>query len=128
MGDVSGGDGAAPNWRDGMEAANGGTPRSPFEPREGLERTTASPPTGAPPVCPPTGEQPGASCPSPVNEWCVAGTEPEAAEQYYVATAEGLLAARTASEAQAWGIDAGLRLASEGSDRSSVHVTNPAPG
>ncbi|MQA00084.1 MAG: hypothetical protein GEU80_12285 [Dehalococcoidia bacterium] len=117
MVDVSGVDGAAPIWRDVMEAATEGTPHRPFAPPDGLVRAT---------VCTPTGEQPGASCPSPVQEWFVAGTEPEATEQYYVATEGGLLAARAASEAQAWGLDAGLRLAPGGSDQA-VHVTSPAP-
>ncbi len=123
MHDVSGVDGAAPIWRDVLEAAVEGLPAGPFERPAGLVRVT---------VCAPTGLLPGDHCPSPVGEWFVQGTEPARAERYYVLDRSGQLAVDPPVEARAWAVDAGLRVATgpAGADaiEPAVHIVQPGAG
>jgi len=126
MRNVSGIDGAAPIWRDVLTAATEGLPDRPFEAPEGMVRVT---------VCTPTGLTPAGACPSPIDEWFVAGTEPSAAESYYVAGDSGRRLLDPPLEARPWGVDARVRLArgntpgqSVGDSEQRVYIASPAPG
>jgi hypothetical protein len=80
-------------------------------------------------VCAPTGLRPGPSCPSPVRELFVAGTEPAATETYYSLGADGELRIDPPLEARAWARDAGLRLVEAGeAKRELVRIVAPVPG
>ena len=96
----------------------GVTPSWPAPP-EGLVRTE---------VCAPTGELPGAACPATTQEWFVAGTQPEATEDYYVRGEDGRLLIDPPSEARAWAATAGLALAKTETHGQDAFVLQPAPG
>ncbi len=133
MRNVSGIDGAAPIWRDVLTAATEALPFRPFEAPDGIVRAT---------VCVPTGLTPAGACPSPVDEWFVAGTEPAVAESYYVAGTGGRTLLDPPLEARPWGVDARVRLASDSSPEDGgglgwgpppaadqpVYIASPAPG
>ena len=120
MKNVSGVTGAAPIWRAVMDAAMAGvTPTWP-RPPAGLRRGT---------VCYPTGLQPGPYCPTRVDEWFVAGTEPSETEDYYRRDASGRLLIDPPVEARAWAIEAGLTLVNDRpSAGSQPFVVQPAQG
>ncbi len=92
MREVSGVDGAAPVWRDLMEAALKGRPARPFVRPDGLVDVE---------VCALSGKLPGPDCPHRVTELFIAGTEPtetcdvhqRVGDQVYIAVPP---------EAQAW--------------------------
>lgn len=122
MDNVSGVAGAAPIWRDVIEAAVEG---------EGEGAGWPAPPATLvrAPVCSPTGLRPGPACPSPGYEWFVRGTEPLLAERYYVARGDGTVAIDPPAEARAWAFDAGLPLASGApADAEPVRIVSPARG
>lgn len=117
MVNISGIDGAAPIWRDVMNAAVRGFPRAGFPVPDGLVRAS---------VCAPTGLAPGAACPAPMQEWFVEGSQPVEAEAYYVREG-GTLAIDPPAEARAWAREAGWRIA-EVAASAGVAVVQPAPG
>ena len=120
MQDLSGVDGAAPIWRDVLEAAVADLPPRWPAPPSGLVRAT---------VCAPTGLLPGAQCPTSAAEWFRAGREPTEVERYYGRDADGTLTIDPPLEARAWAMEAGFRLASTPPrDPGSVHIVAPAPG
>ena len=120
MTNISGVDGAAPIWRDVIEAALERAPKREFVRPPGLVQVA---------VCSPTGLLPGPHCPSPTLEWFVEGTEPAATEQYYSLDESGRRVIDPPIEARAWAADAGLRVAAsaEAAPRS-VYIVQPAPG
>ncbi len=71
---VSGVDGAAPIWRDVMNAALAGRPPRAFDEPPGIERVT---------VCLPSGLLPTSACPRQRVEVFAAGTAPTAHDDYY---------------------------------------------
>ena len=123
MRDISGVDGAGPIWRDVIEAAAVGTPTTWPPPPPDIVRAT---------VCSPTGLLPGPDCPSPMSEWFVRGTEPQATEQYYIRDADGQIRIAPPPEARAWASDAGFALESPASPvaggSSAVRVVQPPSG
>ncbi|MEZ4502360.1 MAG: transglycosylase domain-containing protein [Dehalococcoidia bacterium] len=121
MRDISGVDGAAPIWRDVLTAAVEARGSSGFKAPASMVRAE---------VCGTTGLQPGAACPSPRLEWFVAGTEPADTETTFGLDGRGLVATAPPDEAQAWALDAGLRLggAPAGSGTQTVTIVQPAPG
>lgn len=122
MKDVSGVDGAAPIWRNVLEAVSAGTAVSPPVAPDDLARSI---------VCSPTGLLPGPECPSPVWEWFVAGTEPRETETYFARTATGDLTVNPPPAARAWAMEAGLLVAAgsaAGNAEGAVQILNPAPG
>jgi len=74
MREVTGVDGAAPIWRDVMNAALAGRPASAFEEPPGIERVT---------VCLPSGLLPTPACPRQRVEVFAAGTAPTASDDEY---------------------------------------------
>lgn len=74
MRDISGVDGAAPIWRDVMNAALAGLPARQFQEPPGIERVT---------VCLPSGLLPTPACPRQRVEIFAAGTAPTAYDDYY---------------------------------------------
>lgn len=117
---ISGVDGAAPIWRDVIEAALEGSPGHEFARPPGLLRA---------PVCAPTGLLPGPHCPSPMVEWFVDGTEPTQTEDYFVLDAGGQRAIAPPLEARPWAADAGLRVLGDVAGGSGpVTIVQPAPG
>ncbi len=116
MVNISGVDGAAPIWRDVMSTAVRGRARTSFQPPAGVVRAT---------VCAPTGLLPGQACPAPMEEWFLAGSEPQTTEAYYVRQGVAL-AINPPAEARAWAQDAGWQVASGG--ERGVAVVQPAPG
>jgi penicillin-binding protein 1C len=120
MRDVSGIDGAAPIWRDVMTAAARSAPAAPFAPPSGVVRAS---------VCAPTGGAAAPDCPAPAEDWFVAGTDPGARSDYYHRDPVGLVSTLPPSEAQAWGLDAGLRLTRDAEPSApGVHILSPVPG
>jgi penicillin-binding protein 1C len=120
MREVSGVDGAGPIWHDVMEAASAASDWPARPP--GLVRAT---------VCAPTGLLPGPDCPSPVEEWFVAGTQPEATESYYLRDEHGRLAVNPPPEARAWAVEAGVLVAStpvSADPAAAVRIVAPPPG
>jgi penicillin-binding protein 1C len=116
---VSGLDGAGPIWRAVMLASmRGVTPAWPSAP-SGIVRAT---------VCAPTGLKPGPDCPSPAEEWFIAGTEPEATERYYARDAFGRLQVNPPAEARAWAASAGLSLSQDAPVKQTSLSLQPAPG
>ncbi len=71
---VSGVDGAAPIWRDVMQAALAGRPATPFAEPSGIEHVR---------VCLPSGRLPTPACQRERVELFVAGTAPTAPNDYY---------------------------------------------
>ena len=113
--------GAAPIWRDVIEAASADRPPRDF----------ARPPTVvAVAVCAPTGLLPGPHCPAPTLEWFVAGTEPRETETYYLLGSDGRIGVDPPAEARAWAQQAGLRLAGreDGADERGLTIVRPARG
>src|SRR5690606_13325766 len=103
-----------------------GLPQHPFEAPEGMVRAT---------VCTPTGLTPSGACPSPVDEWFIAGTEPSAVESYYVAGERGGRLLDPPLEARPWGVDARVRLVGNEvaagapvASKQQVYIASPAPG
>jgi penicillin-binding protein 1C len=116
---VSGIDGAGPIWHGVMEAAMADvTPSWPVAPAA-LQRVT---------VCAPTGLLPGDHCPTAVQEWFVAGTEPVATEDYYLRAADGTLLTNPPAEARSWAVTAALPLAQPSGAGPEAFVVRPAPG
>lgn len=118
MRDISGVDGAGPIWRDVMDAAVTGRDARGFPPPPRMVRAS---------VCVPTGLRPGPDCPSPVDEWFIAGTEPGGTERYYARAPGGQLSAALPDEAAAWASDAGLRRPGAAAV-VSVRLVAPADG
>lgn len=116
MHDVSGVDGAAPIWRDVMEAASAGEDGWLARPANIVEST----------VCDPTGLRPGPDCPTPRRELFVAGTEPKGIERYYVRWPDGELVVAPPAEARSWAVGAGVALAFN-EPETRLHVVHPAP-
>ena len=117
---VSGMDGAAPIWRDVIEAAFERSPGREFTRPPGLQRAS---------VCAPTGLLPGPHCPSPMVEWFVDGTAPTHIEHYYVVDERGQRAIDPPLEARPWATDAGLRVAGDvAGSAGSVYIVQPVPG
>jgi membrane carboxypeptidase/penicillin-binding protein PbpC len=119
MREVSGVDGAGPIWHGVMEAAMAGVAPSWPAPPEGVVRAA---------VCAPAGLLPGPACPHRVEEWFIAGTEPDESEDYYVRTAEGRLLYNPPAEARAWALSAGLPLAQPPGGDEDAFVVRPSPG
>ncbi|MDO8562729.1 MAG: transglycosylase domain-containing protein [Candidatus Limnocylindria bacterium] len=119
--DVSGVDGAGPVWHDAMMAAAIGRRMSWYVRPPGIVEAT---------VCAPTGLLPGPSCPSPVRELFVAGSEPFAHERYYARDAGGRLTNDPPTEARAWAHDAGLTLAARAGSavNDPLRIVAPAAG
>ena len=121
--DISGVDGAAPIWRDVIEAALERSHGRELARPPGLRRTT---------VCAPTGLLPGPHCPAPRVEWFIDGTEPTQVERYYLVDESGRKAIDPPLEARPWAADAGLRVAGEAAGAAggtgSVYIVQPAPG
>jgi penicillin-binding protein 1C len=117
---VSGLDGAGPIWRAVMLEAMRDQEPSPPAPPAAVVRAT---------VCAPSGLRPGPYCPSPAEEWFIAGTEPDTMERYYSRDAAGRLVVNPTPEARAWAASAGIALADDAtaSQRTSF-VVQPAPG
>lgn len=115
MHDVSGVDGAAPIWRDVMEAASAGRSGWIERPTDIVEAT----------ICDPTGLRPGPDCPAPRREIFAAGTEPKATERYYVRQPDGPLMVNPPAEARSWAVGAGLVLASS-EPEPGLRVVQPA--
>ena len=119
MDGVSGVAGAAPIWRDVIEAAavaGGVWPAPP----PGLARDR---------VCSPTGLRPGPDCPAVVAEWFLEGTRPSATESYYVRGASGRLEIAPPPEARAWATEAGLTLTrGDGTAGPTAFVVRPVDG
>jgi penicillin-binding protein 1C len=120
MKNISGVAGAAPIWRDVIEAALERGTRGEFVRPPGLVQLV---------VCSPTGLLPGPHCPSPALEWFVADAEPTETERYYYLDESGRRVIDPPVEARAWAADAGLRVAAsvEAAPRS-VYIVQPAPG
>ena len=119
MQNVSGLDGAGPIWRAVMlEAMQGLTPSWPSAPA-GVVRAT---------VCAPSGLKPGPDCPSPTDEWFIAGTEPDATEHYYVRDASGRLTYDLPVEARAWAASAGMKLSDAAAPKQTSLIVQPSPG
>jgi membrane carboxypeptidase/penicillin-binding protein PbpC len=125
MTNISGVEGAAPIWRDVMEAAARGRPPVPFERPPGIDRVE---------VCSPTGLLAGPDCPSVVSDWYVTGTAPVEIERYYTRDANGALIIDPPPEARAWALAAGWRVAGA-VDASgppgaagAVHIVQPGNG
>ena len=119
MQDISGVDGAAPIWRDVLTAAVEANGASRFAPPASMVRAE---------VCATTGLQPGAACPSPRLEWFVAGTEPAGLEATFGLDGRGLVSTAPPDEAQAWALDAGLRLGARAAEAPpAVTIVQPAP-
>ena len=117
---VSGMDGAAPIWRDVIEAALERSPGREFTRPPGLQRAS---------VCAPTGLLPGPHCPSPMVEWFVDDTAPTHIEHYYVVDERGQRAIDPPLEARPWATDAGLRVAGDvAGSAGSVYIVQPVPG
>ena len=119
--DLPGLAGAAPIWRDVIEAATADRPELGFTPPPTMVAVT---------VCSPTGLLPGPHCPSPVREWFIAGTEPTETETYYLPRADGALAIDPPAEARPWAARAGVRLASheDGASEAGLTIVQPAEG
>ncbi len=125
MRELPGSEGAAPIWRDVMNAVEESQPSPGFTTPADIERAA---------VCAPTGLAPGAHCAVVVEEWFAAGTAPELTETYFVAADRGL-AERALVAAQPWALDVALATAAgtgtgEDGDRDSegVAIVHPAPG
>ena len=121
MVDLPGLAGAAPIWRDVIEAATADRPVLGFTPPETMVAVT---------VCSPTGLLPGPHCPSHVREWFIAGTEPVETETYYLPRADGALAIDPPAEARPWAARAGVRLAKheDGASEAGLTIVQPAQG
>ena len=119
--DLPGLAGAAPIWRDVIEAAAADRPVLGFTPPETMVAVT---------VCSPTGLLPGPHCPSHVREWFIAGTEPVETETYYLPRADGALAIDPPAEARPWAARAGVRLAKheDGASEPGLTIVQPAQG
>ena len=119
--DLPGLAGAAPIWRDVIEAAVADRPVLGFTRPETVVAVT---------VCAPTGLLPGPHCPSPVREWFITGTEPVETETYYVARSDGALAIDPPAEARPWAARAGVRLAGheDGATEAGLTIVQPARG
>ena len=119
--DLPGLAGAAPIWRDVIEAAAADRPVLGFTPPETMVAVT---------VCSPTGLLPGPHCPSHVREWFIAGTEPVETETYYLPRADGALAIDPPAEARPWAARAGVRLAKheDGASEAGLTIVQPAQG
>ena len=117
MTNLPGVEGAAPIWRDLIDAATEARPHRGFEVPSMLVRAD---------VCAPTGLAPGAHCGLITQEWFAAGTEPNASERYFVA-AGPTVAERPAVDAQPWALDAGVAT-SGGGNQQTVTVVQPAAG
>ena len=119
--DLPGLEGAAPIWRDVIEAAMADRPAGEFTRPPTLVSVT---------VCMPTGLLPGPHCPSPVQEWFIAGTQPLETETYYLARPDGALAIDPPVEARAWAAQAGTRLAdhTDGATQAGISIVQPARG
>jgi penicillin-binding protein 1C len=119
MVNVSGVTGAGPIWHAVMEATHRGLePAWPPAP-QALTRAT---------VCSPTGEKPGPHCPSRMQEWFLAGTEPSSVEAYYVLDESGRLVIDPPVEARGWAIEAGVPLASSPATARAGMTVFPADG
>lgn len=127
MRELPGSQGAAPIWRDVMNAAQQTRPARGFEVPGDVVRAS---------VCAPTGLAPGAHCPVVVDEWFTAGTEPALTEAYFVANGP-TVAERSAAAAQPWALDASVATAPAPGDRPlavlagnplSVAIVQPAAG
>jgi membrane carboxypeptidase/penicillin-binding protein PbpC len=116
---VSGLDGAGPIWRAVM-----------LEAMQGLTPTWLAPPAGVvrATVCAPSGLKPGPDCPSPADEWFIAGTEPDAVERYYVRDASGRVVVNPPIEARAWAGSAGMALSDDAASKQTSLIVRPAPG
>ena len=114
-------DGAAPVWRDVIEAATADHPVRPFEPPPTVVRAA---------VCAPTGLLPGPHCPSVVTDWFVEGTQPTETETYYVVGSDGALAIDPPLAARPWALRSGLRVADGGTRTPAprVAVVRPPDG
>ncbi len=114
-------DGAAPVWRDVIEAATADRPVRAFAPPPTVVRAA---------VCAPTGLLPGPHCPSVVTDWFLEGTAPAETEAYYVVGADGALAIDPPLEARPWALRSGLRLADGGTwdPAPRVAVVRPPEG
>jgi hypothetical protein len=77
-------------------------------------------------VCLPTGLLPGPACPTVVEEWFAAGTEPRSEERYWVRAPGGQLAVNPPPEARGWAADAGLLLAT--ASPQAIRLVQPAEG
>ena len=124
MRDLPGSEGAAPIWRDVMDAAEGLRPASGFVTPPGVERAQ---------VCAPTGLAPGPHCALVAEEWFAAGTTPGATESYFVYAGRDL-AERAPVPAQPWALDValatapGVEGAPDDGNVGRVHIVRPAPG
>jgi penicillin-binding protein 1C len=117
---VSGVDGAAPIWRDVIEAATASTPNHWPAPPPTLVRRV---------VCAPTGLLPGPACPTSSVEWFVSGTEPQRTETYYARAADGSITIDPPVEARLWAREAGFGLGEDPApDASAIQITRPAAG
>ena len=120
MTNISGVAGAAPIWRDVIEAALESTPQHDSVRPSGLTRAV---------VCAPTGLLPGADCPSPVLEWFIEGTEPTTTEQYYALDDFGRRTIDPPLEARAWAADAGLLVAGSSEEPAhQIYIVQPVAG
>jgi penicillin-binding protein 1C len=119
MVNVSGITGAGPIWRAVMEAAHARLEPAWPAPPGGLTRAT---------VCSPTGQAPGPYCPSRIQEWFVAGSEPSSVETYYQIDEAGRLVIDPPVEARGWALSAGVPLAGPQSGRVDGMAVFPSPG
>ncbi len=110
--------GAAPIWRDVIEAVAADRPVRAFD---------VPPTVVTAAVCAPTGLLPGPHCPSPVSEWFLAGTEPTETEEYYVRGSDGALAINPPVEARPWAARRGVRLAGDSGRESATRVAIVRP-
>ena len=117
MTNLPGVEGAAPIWRDVIDAATRVRPHTGFPAPQTLVRSA---------VCAPTGLAPGPHCGLVTEEWFAAGTEPSVNEQYFVA-AGPTIAERPVVDAQPWALDAGVAT-SGGGNQQTVTVVQPAAG
>ncbi len=92
MKEVTGITGAAPIWRDAMEAALKGQPVQTFARPDGLVDVE---------VCALSGELPGSDCPHRIVETFIAGTEPDTVCQVHQRI-DGVVYTILPPEAQAW--------------------------
>ena len=120
MVDLPGLSGAAPIWRDVIEAVTMDRQVLEFTPPGRMVTAV---------VCTPTGLLPGPHCPSPVPEWFISGTEPVDTETYYLSHSRGLALAPPV-EARAWAEQAGLRVAGpkDGAAGIGLTIVQPAAG